>query len=417
MRRKKVKRRKLRRGALAILMLLVIIVISAIMYLLLNFNLKFIGVKSIHEDALKYQQSHCLAFYPEGENGGYDVAKSLCDGVDDDRIYDYILKPYGDYTLVDYGQGDKYFIDKDNKLLSITSSDINDEAKQIISDYLRYQAKKGGEDRAYTLEFIEKSHVSKLDLSDATYDVEGENLLVNIPSFETEVLIPLKYIQEPIGKNFGYADELYQKPRYVDPNRPMIALTFDDGPYIPTTSAIVDALEYYDSVGTFFCLGNRLRPDKEIPFIKEAIEKGNEYASHTQSHRNLTNLDSASVLEEIVTPANDLKNGFGYEITLYRPPYGARNSSVDEASPYPAILWNVDSEDWKSRNSETIKSTVYAQTDDKDIVLFHDIYEFTANAVIDIIPEFISQGYQLVTVTELMQTLDIDPNINMFSGK
>ena len=147
------------------------------------------------------------------------------------------------------------------------------------------------------------------------------------------------------------------------------------------------------------------------------MEQGNEYGSHTQSHPNLTNLSSEAALEEIMIPANDLKNGFGYEMRLYRPPYGSHDSNVDNISPYPAILWNVDSEDWKSRNPDAIKEQVYSQVDENDIVLFHDIYDSTAQAVEDIIPYYVDKGYQLVTVSEMMEVLGIDYNKPYFSGR
>lgn len=414
---KQMKKRKLRKGAVVVILVLLVAIVGLFLYLFLFFNFKFIGVNSIHADALKYQEKHCLVFYPDGDNPGLELAKKMCKEGEEDTIYDYALKPYGDYKLVDYGQGDKYFIDQNNKELVIIIDDINDNAKKIISDYLRYEAKKQKRDEAYSITFLEKTHVSNLDLSNVAFDVEGENLLVDIPEFDIEVAVPLKYMQTELGKNFGYTNELYVKPRYVDPDRPMIAMTFDDGPNIKTTSIIMDTLEYYDGAGTFFCLGERLRQDKEIPFIKEAIEDGHEYGSHTQSHKDLTKLSSNEIVEEISIPANDLKNGFGYEIKLYRPPYGARNSEVDAASPYPAIMWNVDSEDWLSRDVESIKNVVYSEVDDKDVILFHDIYETTAEAIKEIVPKFISEGYQLVTVSEMMNALGLDYSVKSFAGR
>lgn len=409
--------RKVRKSALIVLLIIIICIIGLLLFLFTSFNFKFIGKKSIHENSAKYQNAHCLVFYPNGTDNGGKVAESLCKGVKDDRIYDYTLKPYGDYKLVDYGQGTKYFIDSEGKELTISNEDIDGSAKQIISDYLRYQYKKEGRDEAYTTDFYEKSYVDNLDLSDSEYHVDGENLVVSLPSFDIDVNVPLKYMQAIIHKNLGYPNELYVKPRYIDPNRPMVAITFDDGPYIPTTSQIVDTLSYYDSVATFFCLGSNLRLDKEVPFIKEVVERGNEYASHTQSHLNLTKLDYDSIKEEILTPYNDLKDGFGYEMRLYRPPYGSLSDSVYEAQPFPAILWNVDSEDWKSRNPSTIKEVVYGSVDENDIVLFHDIYQTTADAMSEIVPELISRGYQLVTVSELMDALDVGYDTNRFSGK
>ncbi len=412
------KKRRLRKGLLPVLLILLLLIGGAGIYFFLNFNIHFIGVKSIHENAEKFNNKNCLVFYPAGNSYAEDVAKTICmNNTQDNAIYDYVLKPYGDYYMVDYGLGEKYFLDKDNKLLSIDSADINDNVKKMISDYLRYEAKKSGNDEAFTVAFMEKTYVNNLDITNARYSIDGEYLKVELTDFDYDIHLPLKYVQSEIGINLGYENELYKKPRYIDPDRPMLALTFDDGPYIPVTTKIAATLAYYDGVATFFCLGERLRPDEEIPFIKTLVEQGNEYGSHTQSHLNLTNLSSEAALEEIMIPANDLKNGFGYEMRLYRPPYGAHDSNVDNISPYPAILWNVDSEDWKSRNPDAIKEQVYSQVDENDIVLFHDIYDSTAQAVKDIIPYYVDKGYQLVTVSEMMEVLGIDYNKPYFSGR
>ena len=129
------KKRRLRKGLLPVLLILLLLIGGAGTYFFLNFNIHFIGVKSIHENAEKFNNKNCLVFYPAGNSYAEDVAKTICmNNTQDNAIYDYVLKPYGDYYMVDYGLGEKYFLDKDNKLLSIDSTDINDNVKKMISD-------------------------------------------------------------------------------------------------------------------------------------------------------------------------------------------------------------------------------------------------------------------------------------------
>ena len=412
------KKRKLRKGAAALLLTMAVLLLASVLYLIFNFNIHFVGAKSIHENSAKYKTRNCLVFYPEGENDGKQVAKQICSQNNKkDAIYDYVLKPYGDYRMVDYGTGLNYFVDTDNKQLKIDKQLAGDKAQQIISDFIRYTAKKSGMEEAFHVDYLKKTAPSNIELENISYTIEGDDALVEVKDFEMTLRIPLKYLQSELGINLGYSNTIYQKPRFIDPTRPMLAFTFDDGPNIETTSKIVDTLALYDGVGTFFCLGQRMRVDKEIPFIKMVIEKGNEYGSHTQSHRDLTKLSESEAKEEIMTPANDLKDGFGYQMQLYRPPYGSRNSYVDDLSPLTAIIWNVDSEDWNSRDKEAIKNKVYSEVDENDIVLFHDIYESTAEAIEDIVPYYVDKGYQLVTVSELMTALGIKEDAAYFAGR
>ena len=92
----------------------------------------------------------------------------------------------------------------------------------------------------------------------------------------------------------------------------------------------------------------------------------------------------------------------GHDVSLLRPPYGNANDLVKSNIPYPLIHWNVDTLDWKTKNKDAIISEV-RKIDNLDgkIVLFHSIYETTADAIEVIVPELINQGYQLVTISEM----------------
>ena len=417
-------KRKLKKNVLLGLIFTGIVLLIALIVFLSNFNFKFYKAKSIHEDALKYQTKACLAFYPNSENGK-KVAEEVCSRAAEDSILDYALVPYGDYYLVQYNDGTAYYVDRNYKELKINS--ISDEGKVIISDYLRYAMKKDELDVAYTYDFLVETYYQNIDLSTCKYSVEGKNLLVYFEKYDYTLEIPLKYMQEPAGINLGYENELYIKPRYVSNNRKMICFTFDDGPdlSLATSGQIVNKLYEFDSAGTFFILGNRLG-QKQINYCRESIEKGMEYGSHTQSHPNLTSLSSDAIYNEIMIPYHDLcdnEYGFGYMMKLFRPPYGSHNSTVDNATYLTAILWNVDSLDWKYRTMydhdecvDVICDKVIKEADENDIVLFHDIYQTSADAACRLIEYYIKEGYQIVSASELMEALNIS-NVAYFSGR
>jgi peptidoglycan/xylan/chitin deacetylase (PgdA/CDA1 family) len=88
---------------------------------------------------------------------------------------------------------------------------------------------------------------------------------------------------------------------------------------------------------------------------------------------------------------------------LVRPPYGSVNSTVKEAINYPLILWNIDSLDWKSRDENQIVPLVMGDVQDGDIILLHDIHSTTVPAVEKIVTQLDEAGYQMVTVSELLE--------------
>ena len=287
--------------------------------------------------------------------------------------------------------------------------------------------KKDELDEAYTYDFLLATYYENIDLSECTYKVEGQDLVVHFKPYDYDLYIPLKYMQEPAGIDLGYENELYLKPRYVSPKRKMVAFTFDDGPdtSLVTSSQIVDRLYQFDSSATFFVLGYRLG-EKQISFCRESIEKGMEYGSHTQNHANLTSLSAYEAANEIMIPYHDLYDnqyGFGYMMKTFRPPYGSTNESVNTATSLTAVLWNVDSLDWSYRLNyahddcvQVIFDKVVSETDENDVILFHDIYQTSVDAACELVEYFIKEGYQVVSVSEMMQALGLE-GVSYFSGR
>lgn len=187
---------------------------------------------------------------------------------------------------------------------------------------------------------------------------------------------------------------------FPDPSKPMIALTFDDGPYSPVTDRILAKLEEYGGHATFFVVGNRIKTYSSS--VQRAVAAGCQIGNHTYDHKNqLTKLSVDAIKDQI--HQTDIAAAYyaGAAPVLVRPVGGALNDTVKAAVGKPLINWSVDTLDWKSRNAESVKSRVLGHVSDGDIVLMHDLYPSTADACDTIIPELVKSGYQLVTVSEL----------------
>lgn len=202
--------------------------------------------------------------------------------------------------------------------------------------------------------------------------------------------------------------------RDLDPEKPMIALTFDDGPHYEQTPRLLEILDKYNVKSTFFVLGERTLwgPSNEKA-LQMVYDAGHEVASHTHTHKNLKQISVEDMKAEIVNAREAIYSVIGEYPTLVRPPYGAYNDAVKQYSYAPLIAWNLDSKDWDFRNSEQVINHVLEEAGNGKIVLMHDIHWFTVDAVEVLIPELQNRGYQIVTVQELLYY----NNVELENGK
>lgn len=177
-----------------------------------------------------------------------------------------------------------------------------------------------------------------------------------------------------------------------------IALTFDDGPS-SYTNRLLDCLEANNAKATFFMVGTEIEnfPDE----VRRMEKMGCEIGNHTYTHADLTSLSPEEMNEEIGATDQLLLDLVGHGATVVRPPYGSINDSVSATVGTPMILWSVDTLDWKTLDVQQTVDTVLSEATDGGIILMHDIYKATVDAAEIIIPELISQGYELVTIHEL----------------
>ena len=212
--------------------------------------------------------------------------------------------------------------------------------------------------------------------------------------------------EQRIGSSDCVFDEdgkLISRESKIDPDKPMMALTFDDGPG-ERTNELLDVLERNDAHATFFMLGQKVEqyPDE----VNRMYEIGCELGNHSYNHPQLTEQGDGGS-EQIWTTNELIRDASGHYPTVMRPPYGAYDDAVASVVGLPMILWNVDTLDWDTKNTQMTIDNVLSMADDGDIVLMHDIHSSTIDAAIDLIPRLIARGYQLVTVSEMAEARGI----------
>lgn len=184
----------------------------------------------------------------------------------------------------------------------------------------------------------------------------------------------------------------------VDPSRPMVALTFDDGPG-QRTGELLETLAANHAHATFFMQGKNVsRYQNEVKRMKEI---GCELGSHSFDHPDLSKMDATGIRDQIDRTNQNLKDAAGLAASVLRPPYGAIGSTLKSVAGMPLILWNIDTLDWKTRNAQTTIDNVMEKAKDGDIILMHDIHTESVDAAIVLIPKLIEKGFQLVTVSEM----------------
>ena len=186
--------------------------------------------------------------------------------------------------------------------------------------------------------------------------------------------------------------------RKIDKSKKMIALTFDDGPNY-NTSKIIDVLNKYDIKATFFVLGSRAINNKDI--LKKMADSGMEIGNHTYNHLLLTKYDEDKIRSEIEDTSEVIYSATKKRPRLLRPSYGSVNNKIKKVANMPIIIWDIDTLDWKYHNSKRITSRVVNKVRDGDIILMHDIYSASLNALSNIIPILQDNGYEFVTIDEL----------------
>lgn len=239
---------------------------------------------------------------------------------------------------------------------------------------------------------LDKDNVTFLYKTDAITVIDGTS------SVDVPYVYVRPYLPELIKSNVQQDENI----RVIDVTKKMVAVTYDDGPHGVYTKQLLDILEQNNAVATFYEVGSNLSIAPEQ--VKRASDMGCEIGSHTWSHANLQTSSETKIKQQLDDANKKFEEILGYIPKTLRPPYGAVGSAVKEISEQAMIGWSVDTEDWRYRNAGTVFNSVKnAGNLDGDVILLHSIHKTSIEASKDIIPWLIDNGYQLVTVSELMK--------------
>lgn len=181
--------------------------------------------------------------------------------------------------------------------------------------------------------------------------------------------------------------------------RRVVALTFDDGPHPVITPKVLEVLKEKKVKATFFVIGEQAEIYPDV--LKRLSEQGHEIGNHTYSHVSLCAISEQTAYEEVAKASQVIEEIIGKEVSLLRPPYGKYNKQLD-LSKYLNVGWNVDTLDWTKASVDAILTRVKKQVKPGAIILMHDQYENTAISLPYIIDWLIEEGYEIVSIEEML---------------
>lgn len=197
----------------------------------------------------------------------------------------------------------------------------------------------------------------------------------------------------------GNPNVVFSSGRLLDLTKPMVALTYDDGPRSANGNHIMDVLEQNNGRATFFLVGENVKADAAE--VQRMAQDGMEIGNHSYDHRYYNKLSAAEIAAEISSCNAVIQETAGVTPVLTRLPGGNVTKTVRETVSMPMIYWTNDTRDWETKSTQKTIDRVVGHVKDGDIVLMHEIHSSTVNAQDTIIPALVQQGYQLVTVSEL----------------
>ena len=229
----------------------------------------------------------------------------------------------------------------------------------------------------------EPEEASSMDTT--TTAAEEEAVTTTAPEVTTE---PFTYTTEPF--------------RPVEEYGKVIAITFDDGPNTSTTNEVLDVLEEYGVVASFFVIGTNINEDT-VPVMQRAVTMGCEINSHSMTHSYMNSMKDDEILAEIESVNELIVGAVGREPAFFRAPYLATSGKMFQLIETPFIA-GYGCNDWDPAvDVETRVQQTLEQCSDGAIILLHDAEgnSQTVEALRQIIPQLLDEGYELVTVSEL----------------
>ncbi len=191
-----------------------------------------------------------------------------------------------------------------------------------------------------------------------------------------------------------------------------LALTYDDGPNDPHTQHLLDVLARHNVRATFFLIGRYVQQRPEI--VRELVKAGHVVGNHTFTHPLLIFKSAREVRSQLESCNRALTDAVGEHSNLFRPPFGGRRPAVlrmARGMGFEPIMWNVTGYDWNATSAEQIERKVTRQVRGGDVVLLHDgghrdfgaDRSYTVTATDRLISRYKSEGYEFVTIPEMMR--------------
>ena len=239
--------------------------------------------------------------------------------------------------------------------------------------------------------------------ADGTYYANGFQDIDGVTySFDENGYMQTGWVSKAVNDYYFNDDGSYDPTQ----KRPMLALTFDDGPG-EYTQELLDCLEENNAHATFFMLGQNVSVYPDAP--KRMLEIGCEIGSHSWDHTQLTTIDLDAVAKQFSDTDNALIEACGQAASVARAPYGDGNTDIYNTVAKPFFMWSLDTEDWRLMDADADYNAVMnGDLTDGSIILMHDIHQPSVQAAIRFIPELVARGYKLVTVSEMAEAKNVD---------
>lgn len=201
-------------------------------------------------------------------------------------------------------------------------------------------------------------------------------------------------------ENVSETDNPEQEEKAESAEKPMLALTFDDGPNPTSTPVLLDGLKKRGVKVTFFVIGSNAKKHPDI--VKQEAQDGHIVGNHTYNHVEITKVSEEVARKEIMDTSKLVEEITGQPTQYMRPPFGAWQKELEMELEVMPVLWNVDPLDWTTENEDEIVNKVVTDVKENDIILLHDCYISSVNAALRIVDILQKKGYEFVTVEELI---------------
>jgi len=210
----------------------------------------------------------------------------------------------------------------------------------------------------------------------------------------------------------------------LKPGTRQLALTYDDGPNDPHTLRLLEVLAKHNVKATFFLIGCYVKQRPDI--AREVVRAGHVVGNHTFSHPNLIFASARQTRRQLLDCGQALTDAVGEQSRLFRPPFGGRRPStlrIARTLGLEPVMWRVTGWDWKGKPAEYVERRVMQQVRGGDVILLHDGGHLTFGAdrsptVIAtdrLITRYKSEGYEFVTVSEMMEKRAVRSQLSVLS--